>query len=390
MIAIDNFAIFFKLLTLLSTIFIVLFSFSSKEVLNTKSRIGEYYTLLVALALGMALMVSSTHMIMMYLSLEIASLTSYILAGYTKENKNSAEASLKYVLYGAIASGMMLYGISLIYGLTGSLDFYTINLKLAEGSVNPTMLLVSGLLIFVGFGYKISAVPFHYWTPDVYEGSPITITAILSVASKAAGFGMLMRFVRTVFVTDGMNLPFWSAVPSIPIENILILLSILTMTIGNLVAIWQDNLKRLLAYSSIAHAGYMLLGLVVLGNEGYSAVMVYFIVYLFMNLGAFYVVMLVGNETGSENIDDYKGLGARNTFLAISLAIFLISLTGLPPTAGFVGKLYIFAALINSKFIWLAVVGVLNSVVSLYYYVRIFRNMFLRKGESENEIKISI
>ena len=390
MIAIDNFAIFFKLLTLLSTIFIVLFSFSSKEVLNTKSRIGEYYTLLVALALGMALMVSSTHMIMMYLSLEIASLTSYILAGYTKENKNSAEASLKYVLYGAIASGMMLYGISLIYGLTGSLDFYTINLKLAEGSVNPTMLLVSGLLIFVGFGYKISAVPFHYWTPDVYEGSPITITAILSVASKAAGFGMLMRFVRTVFVTDGMNLPFWSAVPSIPIENILILLSILTMTIGNLVAIWQDNLKRLLAYSSIAHAGYMLLGLVVLGNEGYSAVMVYFIVYLFMNLGAFYVVMLVGNETGSENIDDYKGLGARNTFLAISLAIFLISLTGLPPTAGFVGKLYIFAALINSKFIWLAVVGVLNSVVSLYYYVRIFRNMFLRKGESENEIKISL
>lgn len=390
MIAIDNFAIFFKLLTLLSTIFIVLFSFSSKEVLNTKSRIGEYYTLLVALALGMALMVSSTHMIMMYLSLEIASLTSYILAGYTKENKNSAEASLKYVLYGAIASGMMLYGISLIYGLTGSLDFYTINLKLAEGSVNPTMLLVSGLLIFVGFGYKISAVPFHYWTPDVYEGSPITITAILSVASKAAGFGMLMRFVRTVFVTDGMNLPFWSAVPSIPIENILILLSVLTMTIGNLVAIWQDNLKRLLAYSSIAHAGYMLLGLVVLGNEGYSAVMVYFIVYLFMNLGAFYVVMLVGNETGSENIDDYKGLGARNTFLAISLAIFLISLTGLPPTAGFVGKLYIFAALINSKFIWLAVVGVLNSVVSLYYYVRIFRNMFLRKGESENEIKISI
>ncbi|MEK7818867.1 MAG: NADH-quinone oxidoreductase subunit N, partial [Bacteroidota bacterium] len=390
MIVIDNFGIFFKLLTLLSTIFIVLFSFSSKEVLNTKSRIGEYYTLLVALALGMALMVSSTHMIMMYLSLEIASLTSYILAGYTKENKNSAEASLKYVLYGAIASGMMLYGISLIYGLTGSLDFYTINLKLAEGSVNPTMLLVSGLLIFVGFGYKISAVPFHYWTPDVYEGSPITITAILSVASKAAGFGMLMRFVRTVFVTDGMNLPFWSAVPSIPIENILILLSILTMTIGNLVAIWQDNLKRLLAYSSIAHAGYMLLGLVVLGNEGYSAVMVYFIVYLFMNLGAFYVVMLVGNETGSENIDDYKGLGARNTFLAISLAIFLISLTGLPPTAGFVGKLYIFAALINSKFIWLAVVGVLNSVVSLYYYVRIFRNMFLRKGESENEIKISI
>ena len=390
MIAIDNFGIFFKLLTLLSTIFIVLFSFSSKEVLNTKSRIGEYYTLLVALALGMALMVSSTHMIMMYLSLEIASLTSYILAGYTKENKNSAEASLKYVLYGAIASGMMLYGISLIYGLTGSLDFYTINLKLAEGSVNPTMLLVSGLLIFVGFGYKISAVPFHYWTPDVYEGSPITITAILSVASKAAGFGMLMRFVRTVFVTDGMNLPFWSAVPSIPIENILILLSILTMTIGNLVAIWQDNLKRLLAYSSIAHAGYMLLGLVVLGNEGYSAVMVYFIVYLFMNLGAFYVVMLVGNETGSENIDDYKGLGARNTFLAISLAIFLISLTGLPPTAGFVGKLYIFAALINSKFIWLAVVGVLNSVVSLYYYVRIFRNMFLRKGESENEIKISL
>ena len=389
MLAVDNFSVYFKIIILVSTIFILFFSFSSKEVLEAKSRMGEFYALIVALAIGMMLMVSSTHMLMMYLSLELSSLTSYILTGYTKEKKSSAEASLKYVIYGALASGLMLFGISLVYGFTGSMDFAVIQSKLSDGSTNELILLISFLLIVVGFGYKISAVPFHYWTPDVYEGAPITITALLSVASKAAGFGMLMRFIRTSLVTDNVIDGFWVTVPNVPLEEVLILLSVLTMLIGNLVALWQENLKRLLAYSSIAHAGYMLLGLVVLGNEGFSATMIYFAIYLFMNFGAFYVVMLIANKTGSEMMDNYKGLSKRNSFLSVAMAIFLISLTGLPPTAGFVAKLYIFAALVNSKFIWLAVFGVLMGVISLYYYVRIFRNMFLRDGTETEEIKIT-
>jgi NADH-quinone oxidoreductase subunit N len=237
------------------------------------------------------------------------------------------------------------------------------------------------VLILVGFGYKISAVPFHFWTPDIYEGAPVTITAFLSVASKAAGFGMLMRFFKITFIDSTvLALPpgIWAVIKGIDITQILIVLSVLTMTLGNLVAIWQKNIKRLLAYSSIAHAGYMLMGLVVLGNDGYAAVLIYFVVYLFMNLGAFYVVMLVANKTDSENMDTYKGLGSRSPYLSVAMAIFLISLTGLPPTAGFIGKLYLFAALINAKLIWLAIVGVLNSVIALYYYVRIIRNLFLR------------
>jgi NADH-quinone oxidoreductase subunit N len=381
MLAVDPFAVFFKLVIIGCSMLIVLFSMISKEVNSVGRRIGEYYALLVAMTIGMFFMVGSTNLLMMYLTLELTSISSYILAGFIKDARDSAEASLKYVIYGAFSSGLMLYGISIIYGLTGSLDIYTINRELMLGGTNNVALLIAGVLALVGFGYKISAVPFHFWTPDVYEGAPVTITAFLSVASKAAGFAMLMRFFRVIFAdptVTGLAVGMWATIKGLQLTNIIVILSVLTMTLGNLVAIWQNNVKRLLAYSSIAHAGYMLMGLVVLGNDGFAAVMVYFVVYLFMNLGAFYVVMLVANKTGSEDIETYKGLGARAPLLSVAMAIFLISLTGLPPTAGFIGKLYLFAALINAKFIWLAIVGVLNSVVSLYYYVRIFRNMFLR------------
>lgn len=384
MLAVDPFSVYFKLIVILTAVIIVMFSLASNEVNSSPRRLGEYYALLVAMTLGMFLMAGSTNLLMMYLSLELTSISSYILAGFTKEAPDSAEASLKYVIYGALSSGFMLYGISIIYGLTGSLDIYSINQVLSQGGTGKIALLIAGVLAIAGFGYKISAVPFHFWTPDVYEGAPVTITAFLSVASKAAGFAMLMRFLKITFTDSRMLnvLPgMWATVKGFELTNVIIILSVLTMTLGNLVAIWQDNMKRLLAYSSIAHAGYMLLGLVVLGNDGYAATMIYFAVYLFMNLGAFYVVMLVANKTGSEDIQDYKGLGSRAPLLAVSMAIFLVSLTGLPPTAGFVGKLYLFAALINAKLIWLAIVGVLNSVISLYYYVRIFRNMFLRDAE---------
>jgi NADH-quinone oxidoreductase subunit N len=384
MVAVDSFAYFFKLIIIITAILIVVFSLGSSELNTARRKLGEYYSLLAALTLGMVLMAGASNLLMMYLSLELSSISSYILSGYTKEAPDSSEASLKYVIYGALSSGLMLYGISIIYGLTGSLDIYTINQVLAQGNYNSFALLIAGVLAMAGFGYKISAVPFHFWTPDVYEGAPITITAFLSVASKAGGFAMMIRFFKVTFIDSSVvALPagVWASLKGFEWYHLVAVLSVLTMTLGNLVAIWQNNLKRLLAYSSIAHAGYMLMGVVVLSNEGLAAIMLYFVVYLFMNLGAFYIVMLVANQTGSEDIEDYKGLGPRAPFISVALAIFLISLTGLPPTAGFIGKLYLFAALLNNGWAWLALVGALNSVISLYYYVRIFRNMYLRPSE---------
>ena len=385
MFAVDAFSIFFKLIILACTFLIVIFSMHSNELNNGTRSIGEYYSLLIAATLGMVLMTGATNLLMMYLALELTSLSSYILAGYTKEAKDSSEASLKYVIYGAVSSGMMLYGISILYGLTGAVDIYGINQALMIREINVVALVIAGILIIVGFGFKISAVPFHFWTPDVYEGAPITITAFLSVASKAAGFAMMIRFFKLSFIDPSVgNLAagYWGIFRGFEWNYILAAISVLTMTIGNLVAIWQNNLKRLLAYSSIAQAGYMLMGIVVLSNEGISAIMIYFIVYLFMNLGAFYTVMIVANKISSEDIEDYKGLGYRTPLIGVAMTIFLLSLTGVPPTAGFIGKLYIFAALINAKWFWLAIVGALNSVVSLYYYVRIIRNMFLRDHEA--------
>jgi NADH-quinone oxidoreductase subunit N len=381
MFAIDAFSSFFKVIILASSMLVVFFSIQSEELNTGRRPIGEYYALLIALTLGMFLMTGASNLLMMYLSLELTSISSYILAGYMKEAPDSNEASLKYVIYGAASSGLMLYGISILYGLTGAVDIYGVNGALAAGDVNSAALLIAGVLIIAGFGYKISAAPFHFWTPDVYEGAPITITAFLSVASKAAGFAMMIRFLKVCFLDPalgGLAPGTWGLLQGFEWNRILAAVSVLTMTLGNLVAIWQNNLKRLLAYSSIAHAGYMLLGVVVMSNEGLAAILIYFAVYLFMNLGAFYVVMLVADKTGSEDIEAYRGLGYRTPFVCVAFTILLLSLTGIPPTAGFVGKLYLFAALINAKMFWLAIVAVLNSVVSLYYYVRILRNMFLR------------
>jgi NADH-quinone oxidoreductase subunit N len=388
MLAVDPFAWFFKLIILLSALLVAVFSLGSAELNSPGRKMGEYYVLLIAVTLGIMLMAGANNMLMMYLAIELSSISSYILSGYTREAPDASEASLKYVIFGAVSSGLMIYGISLIYGLAGSLSFAEVNHALpailARGDSATPALVMAGILVFAGFGYKISAVPFHFWAPDVYEGAPITITALLSVASKAGGFALMIRFFKVTFIdTAVIGLPAgsWAVLPGFDWRQVVVLLSVLTMTVGNLVAIWQNNLKRLLAYSSIAHAGYMLMGLVVLSNDGIAAIMLYFVIYLFMNLGAFYVVMLIANKTGSEDIEDYKGLGARAPFLSVALAIFLISLTGLPPTAGFIGKLYLFAALLNHGWVWLAVVGALNSVIALYYYVRVLRNTFLREAQ---------
>jgi NADH-quinone oxidoreductase subunit N len=382
MVAVDGFARFFKLVILASALIVQVFSLQSRELRASNMGPGEYFTLLTAMTLGMTLMAGANHLIMMYLALELTSISSYLLAGYTRDADDSAEAALKYVIYGSVASGMMLYGMSVLFGLTGSFYLQGINLALSAGGVSLPALVVAGVLITVGFGYKISAVPFHFWTPDVYEGAPVTITALLSVASKAAGFAMMIRFFAVTFVDlvmGGGPESGWGILNGFEWTYLIGVLAVLTMTVGNLVAIWQNNLKRLLAYSSIAHAGYMLLGVAALSNEGFSSVMIYFVIYLFMNLGAFYIVMLVADKTGTEDISGYEGLGHRAPFIGVAMTIFLLSLTGIPPTAGFIGKLYVFSALIDARLIWLVVIGALNSVVSLYYYVRVLRGMFLKE-----------
>jgi NADH-quinone oxidoreductase subunit N len=380
MLVVDPFGQFFKFLILISSFIIVVMSFSYDELYKNSRSTGEYFTLIIGMTFGMFLLSSATNLILIYVAIETMSISSYILTGYTKEVRRASEASLKYVIFGAISSGIMIYGISILYGLTGTLNLFEINTYLSHTPVNVLPLLLSALMIIAGIGYKISAVPFHFWTPDVYEGAPITVTAFLSVASKAAGFAILIRFLKVGFFDNGAiaHTGAWTLLNGIDWKFIIAILSVLTMTLGNFVAVWQTNMKRLLAYSSIAHAGYMLMGVVVMTDVGVTAILIYFVMYLIMNLGAFFVVMLLANKIGSEEIEDYTGIGYRAPLLGICMVIFLISLTGLPPTAGFIGKWYLFIAVLNAHYYWLAVVGVLNSVVSLYYYVKIFRNMFVK------------
>ena len=388
-LSIDNFSSFFKILILITTTFIVLFSVSSNEVNSCADRHGEYYALIFGMVIGMFFMVSANDLILIYLSLELLSLSSYVLAGFVKKSIRNSEAQLKYLIYGSASSGIMLFGISILYGITGSTNLSTINELIKSPAASQLTFLISIIMIFAGIGFKISIVPFHFWTPDVYEGAPISITAFLSVASKAAGFAVLIRFLRITFVDSIDKSGYWQLINYIDWQTILILFSIITMTLGNFAALWQDNLKRMLAYSSIAHAGYLMLGVAVLSDQGVMAVLVYFAVYLFMNLGAFYVVMLIANKIGSEEIDDYKGLGYSLPFLGTALGIFLVSLTGLPPTAGFIGKLYLFIALVDANMITVAIIALLNTVVSLYYYIRVLKAMFLVKSDKHIEINLS-
>ena len=384
MIRLDKFAVFFKILLLLATAATILFSLRSEEI-DGKLK-GEYYALLLAVTFGMFLMASSTNLLMIFISLETVSLTSYILAGFLTHSPRSSEAAFKYITYGAVASGTMLFGLSLLFGMTGTGDLATISTRLPEvlasGNVTALGLLIAITFILAGIGYKIASVPFHMWSPDVYEGAPIPITAFLSVASKAAGFALFIRFFYTGFGNSEI-------MQSVDWGLLLAIISALTMTVGNFAALPQRNVKRLLAYSSIAHGGYLLMGAVLLTPEGLSAILFYLIVYFFMNLGAFYVVVLIANEAGSEMIDGYRGLATRAPFVAAAMAIFLFSLTGIFPFAGFFGKWLLFNAVISEGMYWLAIIGLLNSVVSLYYYARIVKAMYLESTEDTESFSFS-
>ena len=389
MVTYDPMGHFFKYLFAGAGLLAILLSHRSEEVEKTDT--PSYYTLLVALTLGMSLLSISSHLLMIYLSLELVSILSYLLTGYVRGSRRSAEAALKYVIYGGVASGIMAYGLSLLYGLTGTMDLTAISEFLRTHPVNRSVLFLSVLLQMAGFGYKIATFPFQMWCPDVYEGAPTPFTAFLSVGPKAAGFAILIRFFLTALGTQGDSL-FFDAKQTGWAEMIA-LLSIATMTIGNLAAIGQKNIKRLLAYSSIAHAGYLLMGFAALNNEALRAILFYLVVYLVMNLGAFLVVIIVARELQTEAIEAYRGLGRRGglgTLLAISMSIFLFSLTGIPPFAGFIGKFYLFGAVIRSGLYGLAIIGVLNSVVSLYYYVRVVKLMFFDPPVDERPFPLPI
>jgi NADH-quinone oxidoreductase subunit N len=334
---------------------------------------GEYYTLLTVTTLGMILMASSADLIMLYLAIETTSIPMYILAGFLKTDDKSTESGLKYFLFGAMTSAVMLYGFSLLYGFSGETNIYHLAIQLQSGSLSPWLLAGIAILVLVGFGFKVSAVPFHFWAPDVYEGAPTPITAFISTASKAAGFAVLVRVMLAVFpaIAD-----YWT--------SIVAAMAIASMTIGNLIALAQKNIKRLLAYSSIAHAGYALIGLVALSTFGIASVVFYLVAYVVTKLAAFGIVIQFARSAGSEEIADYAGLSRRSPGLAFALLVALLSLAGMPPLAGFVAKVYVFAAAVESQLIWLAFIGVLNAIIGLYYYLTVLKVVYLYRSEHED------
>ncbi|RMF83969.1 MAG: NADH-quinone oxidoreductase subunit N [Nitrospinota bacterium] len=371
MFLVDGFALFFKLVFLLVAALTIMISLRYLEV-EEASR-GEYYVLVLLATLGMMIMAAGNELLTIYIALELMSFCLYVLIGFFKRELKSIEAALKYFLVGAFSSGILLYGLALLYGLTGETALPRIAAVLAEKNLygNP-ILILSMVLLIAGFGFKVSAVPFHMWAPDVYEGAPTSITAFLSVGSKAASFAALLRIF---FVALGGSKANW--------EPLLWVLAVLTMTLGNLVAINQTNIKRLLAYSSIASAGYLLIGIVA-GNEiGLASVLLYALVYGFMNIGCFALVILLcrDKQNRGEFISDFTGLARVQPYAAMAMVLFFLSLTGIPPTGGFVAKFYIFAAAIREGFVWLAIIGVANSAISLYYYFRVVMAMYMREPE---------
>ena len=370
MFKVDNFSLFFNIIFLVSTILVVLISMSYLD--RGDRQQGPYYLLILLATLGMMLMAAGNELIIVFLGLELMSLSLYVLAGYFRESPASSEAGMKYLLLGAFASAFFLYGIALIYGGAGTTSVPGIAEAITADDKSP-LLLAGMFLLVVGFGFKVAIVPFHQWAPDVYEGAPTTIAAFISAGPKAAGFAAFLRI-------------FMEALPNLQGEwiGVLVLLAMLTMTVGNVIAIAQTNIKRMLAYSSIAHAGYVLIGLAAANNDGISSAMLYLLVYCVMNIGAFGAVILAKTEDGeSLLISDYAGLGTRKPLLALFMTVMLLSLAGFPPTAGFVGKFYIFKSAVGAGHIWLVIIGAVNTAISAFYYLRVVVTMYMRDPEEE-------
>ncbi len=336
-------------------------------------RRAEAYLLLLAATLGMSLMASAADLVMLYLAIETTSIPLYILAGFLTGDEKSTESGFKYLLFGALTSTVMLYGFSLIYGFSGKTGLY----ELAASFPTFSLLALGVLfLVLIGLAFKVSLFPFHFWAPDVYEGAPTPVAGFLSTASKAAGFVVILRLFMVVFPSISIN---WSL--------ILAILATLTMTVGNLIALAQKNIKRMLAYSSIAHAGYAMIGVVAFSQLGAASTVFYLIAYILTNLAAFGIVAAVGRVAGSDDVKAYYGLSRRAPTLALMMMVAFLSLAGMPPFGGFVAKVFVFAAAIEQGWVWLAVVGVLNSIIGLYYYMTVLKYVYLYRMENEDEEK---
>ncbi len=375
MFALDAFSIFFKLLFIVVIAMVTLLS--DDFLRESRYSTWEYYSLLGFALCGMMFMASGMNLISIWVGLELMSLSSYILAGYYKNEEKSTEAAMKYFILGAVSSAILLYGISLIYGVCGSLNLLDIA-KAMSTLISNDALMFGIMLLGAGLCFKVGAAPFHVWTPDVYVGAPTPITAFLSTASKAAAFAIFARIFYVALHDFHLD---WS--------NVLATVAALSMIVGNLAAITQSNIKRLLAYSSIGHAGYVLLGIIAMSAIGIRGILVYTLVYVFATLGIWATVLMMRrHEYGGEEIDDFEGLSRRAPFWAFAMVIFLLSLGGIPPTAGFIGKYYLFAAAIQAGYGWLAIIAVLMSAVSIFYYFKIVVAMYLREGR-EAEVVMS-
>ncbi len=388
MLAVDSFALSFKLLFLGIAALVILASVDYTSKLAHLQ--GEYYALVLLSALGMMLMAATTELISIYIALELTSISLYVLVGFLKDPK-STEASLKYLLLGAIASAVLLYGMALVFGFTGETQLGQIHGAIAAASstdimTNPALILGIVLLI-AGFGFKITAVPFHMWVPDVYEGAPTPITAYLSVGSKAAGFAIILRVFYSAF-----GIPEWL---SLNWGLIFAVLAAISMTLGNVVALTQTNIKRMLGYSSIAQAGYLMVGLATMGvspadvTMGQSGVLFFLAGYSLTNLGAFTAIIAISNKLDSDLIQDFSGMIKRAPVLALALSLCLISLIGMPPAVGFMAKFYIFSGAVQNGLLWLVIIAVLNSVISAYYYLRVVKVMWFGEPASEERVPSS-
>ena len=383
MLAVDQFTIFFQVLFAGIAIVVIL---ASTDYVSKLSRYqGEYYALILISVIGMMLMASARELISLYISLELTSISLYVLTGILKDRK-STEAGIKYLLLGAVASAVLLYGMALIYGLTGQTHLSDIAVSLTTGGMLDSPALLLGLVFLIaGFGFKIASVPFQMWVPDVYEGAPTPITAFLSVASKAAGFAIILRVFLEAFAGDASTFNDWTMVIAV--------LSVITMTVGNVVAISQTNIKRMLGYSGIAQAGYLMVGLAaasVVGQTlGQNGILFFLVAYAATNLGAFIVIIAFSNKTNSDAIADYAGMGKRAPLLALALTLCLVSLTGLPPTVGFLAKLYIFSAAVQNDLLWVVIIAVINTIISAYYYFRVVKVMWFSEPASEEKVPSS-
>ncbi len=376
MLVCDEFALFFNFLFLGVAGLVIL---ASRDYVSRIERFqGEYLALILISAIGMMLMASTRELISIYVALELTGIALYVLTGFLKDPKSS-EAGLKYLLLGAVASAVLLYGMAMVYGLTGTTYLAEISASISsEGILASPALLMGIVLLVAGFGFKIACVPFQMWVPDVYEGAPTPITAYLSVASKAAGFAVILRVFYEAFGPLSLD---WGMIFAI--------LGAITMTIGNVVALLQTNIKRMLGYSSIAQAGYLMMGLAAVSLLGSSGLIFFLVCYAFTNLGAFIAIIAISNKVDSDMISDYSGMVRRAPLLSLALALCLISLTGIPPTAGFMAKVYIFNAAVQYDLLWLVIIAVLNTAISAYYYLRVVKVMFLEAPASEERVPSS-